>query len=104
MIGEQLGWAAGTYWAPASDEPGVALRCTASWHGTSPAGTGPAAETERLRLPPDLVGLPGRMGQRAHGAPDVAGEPDHLWVEPALADGLHARLLLPCRETPTCWP
>ena len=94
VIGEQLGWAAGTYWAPASDEPGVVLRCTASWHGTSPAGTGAAAETERLRLPPD-AGLPGEMGERAHGAPDVAGEPDHLWVEPALADGLHARLLLP---------
>ena len=88
VIGEQLGWAAGTYWAPASDEPGVVLRCTASWHPTNPD------ETERLRLRPD-AGLPGEMWERAHGAPDVAGEPDHLWLEPALTDGLHARLLLP---------
>jgi PAS domain S-box-containing protein len=96
VIGEELGWAAGTLWTPATDDPGVVLRCTASWHGTSPVATGSGEETERLRLPPD-AGLPGEMWVRGRerGVPDPAGEPDYLWVEPALADGLHARLLLP---------
>jgi len=81
VIGEELGWTAGTFWTPAGDEPGAVLRCTASWPANA-AATRSAAATERLRLPPDA-------------GPAPAGEPDHLWIEPALVDGLHARLLLP---------
>ena len=96
VIGEELGWAAGTFWTQADDASAVELRCSASWHA---AGEGPsrfAAETARLRLPPG-AGLPGRVWESgvARWVPDLPSEPDTLRAEPALADGLHACFLLP---------
>ena len=63
VIGEQLGWAAGTFWTPAHDERRPVLHCSASWHAgrANPRGDRAAALGRG-------EGCPGRRGRAASRA------------------------------------
>ena len=93
VIGEELGWTVGLFWTPASDGSSAELHCSASWHGAGATASRFAGESEQLRLPRG-TGLPGVAWDsgRARWVPDMTREADCV---PAVADGLHACLLLP---------
>jgi PAS domain S-box-containing protein len=86
VVGEELGWAAGTFWTPVHESTAPELRCSASWHGAGATASRFAEETRRLRLAPG-EGLPGRAWESglARWVPDLPSEPDSVRVEPALA-------------------
>ena len=96
VIGEELDWPLGRFWTPTGDGPAAELLCTAAWHAAGATADRLAGAGEQLRLAPG-IGLPGRVWEsgQPRWVPDVATECGSSSVEPAVADGLHACLLLP---------
>jgi PAS domain S-box-containing protein len=96
VIGEEMGWPVGMFWMPNTDGQNHELRCTAVWHGVGASATGFAATAEQLRVAPG-TDLPGRVlkSGQAQWVPDLSREPPSALVEAAVANGLHACLLLP---------
>ena len=85
VIGEELGWTAGTFWTPVGDDP--TMRCTASWSAAAPPPRMPSGcDCRRTRSPICPAGP--TMSGSSRRSP--------TGCTPAWSSR--------CRATPTCWP
>jgi PAS domain S-box-containing protein len=95
-IGEALDWQRGAVWSV--DGQAKVLRCLATWHAPSLAGTCFESETQRLTLAPG-EGLPGQVW--ASGKPawsrDIQTEYESPLASLSATEGLHGALAFPIR-------